>query len=79
MAKKARYRWHGFGEPADQRPSRVRSRRTRRRGSPGITNRQASFLADLERQLGLPYTGNSGLTRHEASKRIDELLQQRKQ
>lgn len=38
----------------------------------GITNPQASYLAALQRELGLPYTG-SGMTAREASITIDEL------
>jgi hypothetical protein len=69
MAKQRRYRWRGFGEQA-------RSRDESRKGGVGITNKQASYLAHLQRRLGLPYTGNSGMTRRDASRLIDELESQ---
>lgn len=44
----------------------------------GITNAQASYLADLQRQLGLPYTG-AGMTRTEAAGAIDALIERRRE
>jgi hypothetical protein len=41
--------------------------------SRGITNGQARMLASLQRQLGLPYTGN-GLSSADAAKTIDACL-----
>jgi hypothetical protein len=40
---------------------------------PGITNRQAKYLASLQRKLGEPYTG-AGLSQHEASRLIAQLV-----
>jgi hypothetical protein len=38
----------------------------------GITNRQAKYLAALQRELGERYTGN-GLSAHQASLEIERL------
>lgn len=46
---------------------------SRRRGT---TNRQAAFLADLQREVGLAYTG-SGMTRGRATREIDRLVKLR--
>ena len=43
---------------------------TTTRKPPGITNKQAHYLAMLQRQLGVAYTGN-GLSRLEASAAIE--------
>lgn len=50
------------------------ARRARRYG---ITNKQASYLAALQRAAGERYTGNS-LSRQHAAREIDRLLEQRK-
>lgn len=44
----------------------------------GITNQQASYLAHLQRQAGLPYTG-SGMTCRQATEAIRRLLAGREQ
>jgi hypothetical protein len=54
----------------------MRDNTARRRKRRGITNRQASFLADLQRQFGLRYTGN-GMSAAQASAEIDRLLELR--
>lgn len=69
MARTAAYRWQnerkrgllGKGPKPKSRPKRTR----------GITNKQASYLAALERQLGVPYSGN-GMNTREASSAIDK-------
>ncbi len=66
MARSRAYRWRGFGEQA-------RSPGESRKGGKGITNKQAAYLAALQRQLGIPYTGSSGMTRREASALIEKL------
>lgn len=66
MARSRRYRWRGFGEQA-------RSPGESRKGGKGITNKQAALLGHLQRELKLPYTGNTGMLRKDASKLIDEL------
>lgn len=43
--------------------------------SKGLTNKQASYLAALQKQLGVPYTGH-GLTISEASRLITKLKAQ---
>ncbi len=43
---------------------------------PGITNKQAKFLADLQRQAGETYSG-AGMTREQASGEIQRLLAER--
>jgi hypothetical protein len=51
---------------------------TSMRSHRGITNAQAKFLADLQRDLGEPYTGR-GMTRLEAAATIDGLLDRRRE
>jgi hypothetical protein len=44
----------------------------------GITNKQASYLASLQRAAGEPYTG-AGMSRERASVEIERLLEQLRQ
>jgi len=65
VAKLRRYRWRGFGEQA-------RSRGESRKRGVGITNKQAAYLAYLQRKAGERYSG-SGMTRKQASREINRL------
>ncbi len=70
MAKSSAFRWWtGFGEQAKRKP------KPKKKGAKpkGITNKQAKFLALLQRKAGEKYTGN-GMTSRQASKEIDRLL-----
>ncbi len=69
MAKSSAYRWWtGFGEQAKRKP------KPKKKGKPkGITNKQAKFLASLQRRAGEKYSG-SGMTSAKAAKEIDRLL-----
>lgn len=68
MAKSRAYRWNGWrtdlkggtikGDPT--KPKRKRAKKER-----GITNAQARYLARLQRELGVPYSG-AGMTMSEA-------------
>lgn len=67
MARNKAYRWRGFGEQASGNGGEARPR------GKGITNKQAAYLAALQKKAGLPYSG-SGMTRRQASSEIDRLL-----
>ena len=76
MAKSAAFRWQNerkrglLGNPKKKKPGKRNKR--------GITNRQASYLASLQKQLGEPYTGN-GMSVREASDAIDDCRRRLKQ
>lgn len=73
MAKSSAYRWQNerkrglLGKPPTPKK--------RKRGKAGITPKQAKYLASLQRQLRVKYTGN-GMTRAEASSAIDDAKRQ---
>lgn len=69
MARNAAYRWQnerkrGLVGPTSNKPKK-------RRKPAGITNKQARYLAALQKRLGVPYTGN-GMTKAEAHRAINE-------
>lgn len=69
MARRAAYRWQN-----ERKRGLYVKGVPRKMGKPrrrGITNKQASYLASLQRELGVPYTGN-GMTLAEASAAIDD-------
>jgi len=71
----ALYRWHGFGYGSrggswPKAPKARRKAQKARRG--GITTKQAAFLAALQRQAGVPYTGK-GMMRQAAGREIDKM------
>ena len=69
MAKNARYRWQNFGKEA----ARPQPKKKKRKDKPKITNKQARFLAELQKRAGERYTG-AGMTRAQASWEIERLL-----
>ena len=79
MAKHKHYRWRDWR--VDERGTSIRdsdesNKRNKARKGSGITNKQAKFLATLQRQAGLKYTGN-GMSRADASALIDKLVAER--
>lgn len=80
MAKSKHYRWRDWR--VDQRGTSIndsedaKPKRNKARKGSGITNEQAKFLAALQRQAGLTYTG-AGMSRADASALIDKLVQER--
>lgn len=66
MAKSAAYRWQ------NERKRGLLGRKPKPKRKPlGITNKQARFLAALQRQLSEPYSGN-GMTKADAHRAITE-------
>jgi isopentenyl diphosphate isomerase/L-lactate dehydrogenase-like FMN-dependent dehydrogenase len=80
MAKNKHYRWRDWR--VDQRGTSIndsgerKPKRNKARKGSGITNEQAKFLAALQRQAGLKYTG-AGMSRADASTLIDKLVAER--
>lgn len=74
MAKSSAYRWQNERKRGlfKDGPLRNNQRPDRRRPAK-ITNKQAQFLASLQRDLGVNYTGR-GMTKGEATKAIDQCL-----
>jgi hypothetical protein len=68
----ARMNWEGAARRAKTGPPRWKPRpedlepKKKRKKARGITNKQAQYLASLQRRLGEPYKGN-GLTMQQAS------------
>jgi hypothetical protein len=67
VARSRAYRWRGFGSQAAGGGGE-----STRRGK-GITNKQAAYLAALQKAAGERYSG-SGMTRRQASVEINRLL-----
>lgn len=65
MAKSAAYRWQ-----RERKHGLLGEGKRKKRGK-GITNKQASYLGALQRQLDETYTGN-GMTVVQAAKAIDD-------
>jgi isopentenyl diphosphate isomerase/L-lactate dehydrogenase-like FMN-dependent dehydrogenase len=79
MAKSKHYRWRDWR--VDERGTSIRdadgsTKRNKARSGSGITNEQAKFLAALQRQAGLKYTG-AGMSRADAAALIDKLVEER--
>lgn len=71
MARRARYRWRGFGEQA-RRPGPARRTHKVPSTSRGPTGPQQKLLAALSRELNIPY--ERPLTSADASLRIETLI-----
>jgi hypothetical protein len=70
MAKSAAYRWQNERKRGLLGPNPKKRKRAAKAKSRGITNKQASYLAVLQRRLGEPYSGD-GMNVREASSAID--------